>query len=39
MKDVLALQQLEENSEVDTLGWTTLTWTITGFTSTISNHC
>ncbi|MEK5271188.1 class III lanthipeptide [Aeribacillus sp. FSL K6-8394] len=38
MKEVLALQNLE-SQEVEPQGWTTITWTVTGFLSTISNNC
>ncbi|WP_369900785.1 class III lanthipeptide [Bacillus manliponensis] len=38
MKDVLALQQLNEGTDVQP-EWTSVTWTVTGFMSTVSNNC
>ena len=38
MKEVLELQKLSEEPEVDAL-WTPVTWTVTIFNSTVSNHC
>ncbi|WP_369900787.1 class III lanthipeptide [Bacillus manliponensis] len=38
MKDVLALQQLNEGTDVKP-EWTIVTVTVTGFMSTVSNHC
>ncbi|WP_222124846.1 MULTISPECIES: class III lanthipeptide [Bacillus cereus group] len=38
MKDVLALQQLNEGTDVQP-EWPTASWTVTGFMSTVSNTC
>lgn len=39
MKDVLELQKLSNEEDEVQPAWTTVTWTVTGFMSTLSWHC